>query len=217
MITTEELRELSESTHPLHGDLVRVAKELLELRGKTWLADVSNPTPTDHAELRGLCDKWVQWVQETGEMLAAHPNDLAGRIAWNHQRLMASELRPLLAPALDELDRLRAELESAAGELRVSVRDCGPGTLCGKLLSANVLLRHANGDLLSRAVDAESERDALRSELDKRKADHMEDVGRCSATINALRAIIRYEDAGLPVPPEWLIELRQMTSKGIHI
>lgn len=43
MITTEELRALSESTHPLHGDLVRVAKELLELRGKTWLADVSNP------------------------------------------------------------------------------------------------------------------------------------------------------------------------------
>ena len=87
----------------------------------------------DHAELRGLCDKWVQWVQETGEMLAAHPNDLAGRIAWNHQRLMASELRPLLAPALDELDRLRAE-------------------------------------------------------LDQRKADHMEDVGKCSGTINELRA-----------------------------
>jgi DNA repair exonuclease SbcCD ATPase subunit len=28
-ITTEELRDLAESTHPLHGDLVRVAKELL--------------------------------------------------------------------------------------------------------------------------------------------------------------------------------------------
>jgi hypothetical protein len=28
-ITTEELRELASSTHPLHGDLVRVAKELL--------------------------------------------------------------------------------------------------------------------------------------------------------------------------------------------
>jgi len=27
-ITTEELRDLAESTHPLHGDLVRVAKEL---------------------------------------------------------------------------------------------------------------------------------------------------------------------------------------------
>ena len=28
-ITTEELRELASLTHPLHGDLVRVAKELL--------------------------------------------------------------------------------------------------------------------------------------------------------------------------------------------
>lgn len=49
MITTEELREMAESDHPLHGDLARVAKELLELRGKTWLSDVSKPTPTDHA------------------------------------------------------------------------------------------------------------------------------------------------------------------------
>ena len=90
----------------------------------------NNPTPTDHAELRGLCDKWVQ---ESRELLAAHPNDLAIRIAWNHQDLLAFFLRPLLAPALEELDRLRAELA-------------------------------------------------------QRKVEHIEDVAKCSATINELRA-----------------------------
>ena len=38
MITTEELRELSESTHPLHGDLVRICN--------AWLAErEAKPAP----------------------------------------------------------------------------------------------------------------------------------------------------------------------------
>ncbi len=61
-----------------------------------------------------------------------------------------------------ELAAMKADMEAAAGELRVSVSECGPGTLAGKLLSANVLLRHANSDLLSRAVDAEQVRDKIK-------------------------------------------------------
>jgi len=34
MITTEKLRELSESDHPTHGDLARLAKELGQLRAQ---------------------------------------------------------------------------------------------------------------------------------------------------------------------------------------
>lgn len=58
--------------------------------------------PTDHAELRGLCDHWVKEAREMRDDTA-----LAVRIACNHQVLMVNELRPLLSPALEELDRLR--------------------------------------------------------------------------------------------------------------
>lgn len=52
MITTEELREMAESDHPLHGDLARVCKAMLEERA----ARAADLLTSDHAELRRLAD-----------------------------------------------------------------------------------------------------------------------------------------------------------------
>lgn len=65
----------------------------------------------------------------------------------------------------DRLAKYEKDHADAAGELRVSVEDCAPGTLCGKLLSANVLLRHSNSDLLSRAAVLMAERDDISAKL----------------------------------------------------
>lgn len=87
------------------------------------------------------------------------------------------DFHDLWRAAEKDLESLRAKLAAyesdaaaAAGELRVSVKDCGPGTLAGTLLSANVILRHSKSDLLGRAVDAEAERDQLRAEVEREKA-----------------------------------------------
>lgn len=77
----------------------------------------------------------------------------------------AATLRQLLVQARDRLRLLMQDRADAAGELRVNVLDCAPGTRTGKLLSANVILRHANGDLLGRVVDAERDRDIARTQL----------------------------------------------------
>jgi len=66
---------------------------------------------------------------------------------------------------LTELEQMKADRDEACGELRISVKDAAPGTVIGKLVSANVILKHMNADLLSRAVDAEQERDALMARM----------------------------------------------------
>jgi preprotein translocase subunit Sec61beta len=76
MITTEELRSLASSTHPLHGDLVRVCNALL----------------AERAKMHGLVDKWAS---EANEMIKANPS-LAVRIAFNNQILVARELHEAL-------------------------------------------------------------------------------------------------------------------------
>lgn len=102
---------------------------------------------------------------------AAHEANTLQRLASLEQHVNTLVLSAE-ADGVHAIEQIRAKLAQlekdhadAAGELRVNVRDCAPGTLAGKLLSANVILRHANGDLLSRAADAEQERDELRAKL----------------------------------------------------
>lgn len=66
---------------------------------------------------------------------------------------------------LEERDKLVAEREAAAAELRISLREHPIGSIVSTLVSANALLRQENSNLLSRAVDAEQERDELRARL----------------------------------------------------
>lgn len=76
MITTEELREMAESDHPLHGDLARVCNALL----------------AERAKMHGLVDKWVL---EANEIIKDNP-PLAVRIACHNQILVARELHKAL-------------------------------------------------------------------------------------------------------------------------
>ncbi len=61
--------------------------------------------------------------------------------------------------AIDQRDEARARAEAferdfadAAGELLVDVRDCRPGTVAGKLLSANVLMRRDLAEMRERFI-----------------------------------------------------------------
>jgi hypothetical protein len=96
MITTEELREMAESDHSLHGDLARVCKAMLEERA----ARAADLLTSDHAELRRLADVWRR--------LAFPLTDSSYDRGYEAGMLFCvCGLRDLLTPALDELDRLR--------------------------------------------------------------------------------------------------------------
>jgi len=93
------------------------------------------------------------------------------------------QMKTELDKAEADLAAMRADMEAAAGELHVSVKDCAPGTLCGKLLSANVILRHNRADLLSRSVDAEA-----RAEKAEAKARMLDDAAAMLDTLGIDRA-----------------------------
>jgi hypothetical protein len=102
---------------------------------------------------------------------AAHEANTLQRLASLEQHVNTLVLSAE-ADGVHAIEQIRAKLAQlekdhadAAGELRVNVSDCAPGTLAGKLLSANVLLRHANGDLLARAAAAEAHLSEARSVL----------------------------------------------------
>jgi hypothetical protein len=64
------------------------------------------PTPTDHAELRWLAEKWRLSVDQAyGRLLSEY---MQGHT--QAETDCANELDLLLSPAFEELDRLRAEL-----------------------------------------------------------------------------------------------------------
>lgn len=102
---------------------------------------------------------------------AAHEANTLQRLASLEQHVNTLVLSAE-ADGVHAIEQIRAKLAQlekdhadAAGELRVNVRDCAPGTLAGKLLSANVILRYTKGDLLARAADAEQERDKAQNDV----------------------------------------------------
>lgn len=107
MITSEELRELSESTHPLHGDLVRVVKELLAenevvLTGLHQLEERCDKAEAERDALRAEVDRLI------GEKFATEAKINA---AIRGQRLLHSdmiarwdEMRDVILHGIDGLD-----------------------------------------------------------------------------------------------------------------
>ena len=97
------------------------------------------PTPTDHAELRWLAEKWRLSVDQAyGKLLSEY---MQGHT--QAETDCANELDLLLSPAFEELDRLRDESKGVATILHQWEERCD---------------------------EVENERDALRAELDRRKA-----------------------------------------------
>jgi hypothetical protein len=89
-------------------------------------------------------------LREAVEILRTHNE-------WRRGAVIQQESPGVIGAAIDVVCELVPSIlrdqEEAAGELLVNVRECAPGTTCGKLLAANVIIRH--------------QRDAARADADR--------------------------------------------------
>ena len=165
----------------VHDDTVRAGIKGLVQR----LEDNTKPPEADAAALRTKLDR----IQDALGVPMQHVGDERVDEVYAIEQIRA------------KLAKIEKDKADAAGELLVDISDCRPGTLAGKLLSANVILRNANSDLLSRAADAERERDnalndvaVLRGTL-KAMNDQMKDQSarhvKCFSDLAACRSALR--------------------------
>jgi len=141
MITTEELRELASSTHPMHGDLVRAAKELDQLRAqmaaqaageagyrdgyrsvirevsaeRDALRDELDRLRSDNADYEASQSKFTSILAATADALKGAPAELT-RHDWSDLAAVAGKIVAERDQQREKLDRLRAEVERIHAE-----------------------------------------------------------------------------------------------------